>query len=240
MFNYMLPFLFYSILGHFILLTVFIGEWSQLFFKPRLQIENAIRVDIEALPEMRFPAPISGIKKTAVKKKQLVKKKIVQKKLKKRTSRAKSTKLPYTSKDLEKKQRQALDKLKTLQHIDKMREDLKSFHYKGEKISKGQKVDGKVLKNPEDAQYFMAIKNHINLYWNLPQELADENLKAKIYVEVNSEGEVLNWRIVQSSGSEDFDARVMETIQRASPFPKAPTQQLQKNMAAGVVFNFPE
>lgn len=237
MFNYMFPFLFYSILGHFILLTVFMGEWSQLFFKQRLQIENAIRIDIEALPDIRLPVHTPAIKKTTVKKPQVIKKKSSQKTLKKKSL---SIKPSYKRKDLKTRQRQALDKLKTLQHIDKMRDSLKKFKYKGDKISKGQEVDGKILENPIEEQYFVAIRNHINLYWNLPQELADENFKAKVYVVVNEEGKVLNWKIVQSSGNEDFDARVMETIQRASPLPKAPTHKLQRNMAAGVVFNFPE
>ena len=237
MFNYMLPFVFYSILGHFILLTVFIGEWSQLFFKKRLQIENAIRIDMEALPDMRLPVSTPVIKKTKLKKPQIVKKKSSQQKLKKKPRTVKPS---YQPKNLKIQQRQALDRLKALQHIDKMRDDLKTFKYKGDKISKGKEAVGKILENPIEEQYFIAIRNHINLYWNLPQELADENFKAKVYVMVNNEGEVLNWKIVQSSGNEDFDARVMETIQRASPFPKAPTHKLQKNMAAGVVFNFPE
>lgn len=230
-------FLFYSCLGHFTLLFVFMGNWSVIFFKKEVQIENAIRVDMLALPEIRTPLP-RPIRRKKKELKILKKKKQVSLQQKKKL--VKVPKPKPNLQNLESEQQKALDKLNTLSNIEKMQEDMEPIKYKGEKISKGQDMTGKILDNPVENQYFMNLKRHINLYWNLPKELAEANFKARIYVTIDTAGEVLNWRVVESSGSADFDARVLETIQRASPLPVPPTSQLKQKLAGGIVFNFPE
>ena len=142
--------------------------------------------------------------------------------------------------EIEQKQDQAIEKLEVMESINKIKQELESPKYVGAKLSKGNAQDGEVVTDFQMLQYFTSVRAHINMYWSLPQELADKNLRAKIYTEINNEGTVLKGRIMQSSGNEDFDARVLNTIERASPLPKPPTKEIEKLLSKGVVFNFPE
>ena len=124
-------------------------------------------------------------------------------------------------KDREQKQDQAIDKLEVMESIEQIKRELEPPKYTGEKISKGNAQEGEEVADFEILQYFTSVKAHISMYWSLPQELADKTLRAEIYTVINNEGRVLKMSIIKSSGNEDFDARVQETIERASTFAKA-------------------
>ena len=143
-------------------------------------------------------------------------------------------------KKIEQKQEQAIEKLEAMDSIEKIKQELETPKYTGAKISKGNAQEGETVTDFQMLQYFTSVRAHINMYWSLPQELADKNLRAKIYTEINNEGVVLKGKIMQSSGNEDFDVRVLNTIERASPLPKPPTKEIEKLLSKGVVLNFPE
>ena len=144
-------------------------------------------------------------------------------------------------KNIEQQQNQALDKLSAIEKIEEIKKELEEPEYVGAKISKGNAQEGTEGEvDFEMLQYFTSLKAHINMYWSLPQELADKNFRAEIYTEIDSEGKVLKGNIMKSSGNEDFDARVLEVIHRASPLPKPPTKKIEKLLSKGVVLKFPE
>lgn len=143
-------------------------------------------------------------------------------------------------KKMEQKQDHAIEKLEAMDSIEKIKQELETPKYTGAQISKGNAQEGETVTDFQMLQYFTSVRAHINMYWSLPQELAEKNLRAKIYTEINNEGVVLKGKIMQSSGNEDFDARVLNTIERASPLPKPPTREIEKLLSKGVVFNFPE
>lgn len=144
-------------------------------------------------------------------------------------------------KNREQQQNQALDKLSAIEKIEEIKKELEEPEYTGAKISKGNAQEGTEGEvDFEMLQYFTSLRAHINMYWSLPQELADKNLRAEIYTEINSEGKILKGSIMKSSGNEDFDARVLEVIYRASPLPKPPTKKIEKLLSKGVVLKFPE
>jgi len=142
-------------------------------------------------------------------------------------------------KNIEKAQTQAIEKLEAMDSINKIKQELENNQrFAGERLSKGSANKGEL--DFYVLQYFTSVKAHINMYWNLPQELANKKLRAEIYTEINETGHILKGKIIKSSGNEDFDARVLETLQRASPFPKPPNKDIQKMLLKGVVFKFPE
>ena len=243
---------------------------SELFPKKDIQIKSAIRVDAIGLPELKrkikTPAQLKkSVDKTTEKK--LPVKKVVKKKkapgvkVKKKNTPSIKKKKVATKKDKEKirqeqsqamekikelknieqKQSQAIDKLEAMESIEQMKKELEEPpEYVGEAISKGNAQEGEKVTDFEMLQYFTSVRAHINMYWSLPQELADKDFRAEIYTVINNEGQVLKGEIIQSSGNEDFDVRVLETIKRASPLPKPPTKKIEKLLSNGVVFKFPE
>ena len=259
-------FLFYSLCVHIVIFAYIIFDpLSGVFFKKNIQIKSAIRVDTVGLPELKrrmntptqpekskkksLPEKVMKKKppaKKVVKKKKapivkVNKKKVATKKEKLKTKQSQAIEKIKELKNIEQKQSQAIDKLEAMESIEQMKKELESPKYVGEAVSKGNAQEGEVVTDFQMLQYFTSIKAHINMYWNLPQELANKNFRADIYAVINSAGQVLARRIIKSSGNEDFDARVLETIERASPLPKPPTKEIEKLLLKeGFKFSFPE
>ncbi len=197
-----------------------------------IAIKNAIRVNMIGLPQLQ--------KKIS----QSVSKKKSQKKISKKRSTKKIAKKNKIDKRRKKKimkeaQAQAIDKLGALESFEQIKQNLEPPKYIGQTLSKGHSPTGDVVNFFLVFQYFTSVRSHINVYWSLPQELADKSYRAQIHANINEDGVVLSRRIIQSSGNEDFDARVLETIDRASPFPKPP-KEVQRVLSEGVVFKFPK
>ena len=148
-------------------------------------------------------------------------------------------------KNIQKKQSHALDKLSALESIEKIKQELAQQEESPPSLPE-KNPQGEDSQNSEPAlgfqtlQYFAGLKAHIKMYWNLPQELASQNLHTQVYAEINREGRILKTEIRKSSGNADFDARVLETINRADPFPAPPTKEIEKLLSKGVAFNFPK
>ena len=256
--DYFSRFLFYSLCVHVVVFAYIIFDpLSGMFLKRDIQIKNAIRVDTIGLPELkrRMNTPIQSEKpkKKSSVKKVIKKKKAPLVKVKKKKGSAKKDKKKLRKKqqeqamekikelkNIEQKQNQAIDKLEAMESIEKIKRELEQPKYTGEAVSKGNAQEGEVVTDFQMLQYFTSIRAHINMYWNLPQVLADKNFRAEIYTVINNGGQVLKREIIKSSGNEDFDARVLETIDRAAPLPKPPTKEIEKLLLKGVVFKFPE
>ena len=233
-------------------LYFFIDPQIGFFSKKHTYIKEAIRVDSIGLPELekkwaesktKSVKPAPKLKKTikpAVKKKPKKKKKVIKKtpKLKQKAKRS-PPKKSFNKQEIQKQQSEAMDKLRALEKIDEIKREVEETSYKGAKISKGNSRSGQEVQDFEMLKFFTNLTAHINMYWNLPQELASRNLRASIYVQIGNNGAVLKKYIEHSSGSEEFDARVLETIERASPFPPPPPS-VQKQLSQGVVFGFPQ
>lgn len=218
------------------------------------QQTSAIQESQPKIKKKEVKKDIKPAKKPVVKKKPAIKKKPV-KQVQLKKSKPKKEKKPVDKirkeqnqamdkikelKKMEQKQDHAIEKLEAMDSIEKIKQELETPKYTGAQISKGNAQEGETVTDFQMLQYFTSVRAHINMYWSLPQELAEKNLRAKIYTEINNEGVVLKGKIMQSSGNEDFDARVLNTIERASPLPKPPTREIEKLLSKGVVFNFPE
>ena len=252
-------FLIVSFLAHIVLSIYFLlSPEIDLFSKEPVYVKKAVRVDSIGLPELKQKMTSTStassekkliVKKEPVKKKQekkIVKKKTIKpkKKIKKQAKvkppASQSKKNIVDKKKLQQQQSEAIEKLKALESIDQIKREVEETpSYKGSKISEGISETGEEIQDFEMVKYFTLLTSHINMYWNLPQELAVQNLRATIYVEISDNGVVLKKQIKESSGNEEFDARVLETVERASPFPR-PIPSVQKQIAEGMVFGFPQ
>ena len=257
-------FLVLSLFAHLILsVYFFISSKIDLFPKENTYIKNSVRVDSIGLPELKQKTvnakTASPEKKPVIAKKKIKEKpakKTVKKKapaLKKKVKKKAKVKPPVSQREkniidkeeLQQQQSEAIEKLKALESIDQIKREMEEKpSYKGAKISKGLSDTGEEAQD-EDAQdfelmsYSTLMQDHINMYWSLPQELAAKHLRVAIYVEIGDNGVVLKRQIKESSGNEEFDVRVLEIIERASPFPR-PVPSVQKKLSEGVVFAFPK
>ena len=229
--------------------------------KKDIPIKNAIQVNTISLSELEKKSetkkapttkkksikkpPVKKAEKKPVKKKPAPQVKIKKQKAKKKPDMEKfketQSKAMDKIKELEnikQKQSQAIDKLEAMESIERIKKEMESPEQTDPAVSNETKEGVEI--GFQELKYFTSLKAHINMHWSLPQELADRNFRTEIYTIINSEGHVLRGEITKSSGNADFDARVLETIERASPLPKPPTKEIEKMLLKGVVFKFPE
>ena len=65
------------------------------------------------------------------------------------------------------------------------------------------------------------------------------SLKARVIIYINSEGRVIHYRFVEKSGNEEFDARVLKSIQQSQPF-SVPGEEIRDRLISeGVILGFP-
>ncbi|MDE0118437.1 MAG: energy transducer TonB [Bdellovibrionales bacterium] len=257
-------FLFYSFLIHIFLFGYIIFNPSFDFLqKKNTPIKNAIQVNTISSSELEKKGtikkgPTTKKKKSAQKqpKKAVKKEKPIKKKPapKVKVKKPKAKKKPDTEtlketqskamdkikelKNIEQKQHQALDKLEAMESIEKIKKELEPSEQTPPHVSNAT-TEGMEM-GFQELKYFTSLRAHINMYWSLPQELADRNFRTEVFTIINKEGHILRGEITKSSGNADFDARVLETIERASPLPKPPTKEIEKMLLKGVVFKFPE
>lgn len=213
-----------SILGHLLILLLF--KFNLGFLKKEnIEIKNAIRVNIVALPD-----------------KILTKKKYVKS--------IKSPRKKISLKKLKNKQLNAFQKLKQTQAIKALKSKIskskvekksqkidKKITYKGRIINDGTSLKG--LNKIEMSRYYQSVKEQIHKHWSLPQWLLDLNLKAQVLVLVDEHGYVIQKEIYSTSHNQSFDEFVISTIEKASPLPKPPPRLSGSLKSNGFVLKFP-
>jgi TonB family protein len=127
-------------------------------------------------------------------------------------------------------------KVKTLD-----REELNNLILSGNKISKGNSLTGSsgIADEGAFAQYVSAIPFRVKNFWKLPSYLLGRNLKCRIRIYINSNGELIKTNIFESSGVEEFDQRAVDAIEAASPFP-TPEESFSVRLIRGeIALGFP-
>ena len=143
------------------------------------------------------------------------------------------------------KQEQAMERLKALEAIEKMKAEAEQEQeqevqqeYKGNVISSGSSLTG--LDRIAFEKYFDDMQAHVKQQWNLPTWLASANLKGVVAVKIDERGYVIDRVITQASGNEVFDNLVLETVDRASPFPPPPNRLKNVLKLNGFQLGFPD
>lgn len=249
----------FSLIAHASLILVMVIKVS-FFNKPPLDLSEAIRVDMVGLPEKYNPAQKSAdlpdkIEKTPepaaepqpapkVETKPEVK---VEPKTETKPD-AKAQPEPDTIKldKAKQKQKAALEKLKKLSAVEKIRQQVQNEKtaaetakiLKGRVISKGTALTG--LDRIQSDNYTGQLDALVKAQWALPQWLIGKPLKTRVLVKIEPDGRVSDKKVVQSSGNPTYDDYCLQAITKASPFPKVPDKFTEVYAEDGVVFGFPE
>ncbi len=201
--------------------------------------DPAIRVDLIGLPDKKSPdEPMIQPKTEAAPAKVTVDAK---------TKKAEKPTLP----DKTKKQNEALNKLKAMNAIDKLkaqdseRQEKEALEkaaaskvIKGNVISPGSALKG--LSKLEFDTYIGSIDAHVKNNWALPEWMLQQNLKAEVLVKFDQNGNLTERRFIKKSGNPDFDQRVWSSIEKSSPFPAPPDKFVDIVGVQGITFAFPD
>ncbi len=210
-----------------------------------IDIRQAIRVDVvdlpkkmAALPEKAAepaPAPAKPVelpkKAEEVPVKPVAVKPVVKEKPKTNTKDAQKT---------------ALSKLKAISALEKIKQEVskakstkpKAEVVAGNKVSEGNSLTG--LEKIDYDHYFDDLHQKILSQWNIPQWLAEAELKASVVVLIDERGYVIKRAFKRSSGNDIFDAKVLEAIDSSQPLPPPPQRLRGLLSTSGIVFNFPQ
>lgn len=243
--------------GHALVLAFI---FLQAVFLPSdpIDLRQAIRVDVVGLPEKMTelppPAP-AEVKESAPPPSAPVKElppKVVEPEPAPKAPTVSLDKKPKP-KDLSKAQKAAMDKLKRMSALDKIKEELAaksktkapsagksgtSQVVKGNEVTKGDSLTG--LSKIAFDEYLSSIKAKVLENWSVPQWLMEANLKARVLVLIDQRGVVMKKTIQQSSGNDIFDGQALDAVDKSSPFP-APPDRIQGVLStSGIIFNFPQ
>ena len=253
----------FSLIAHATLILVMVVKVS-FFSKPRLDLSEAIRVDMVGLPEKYNPAqkstdlpekiekaaePVVEEKKPEPKVEAKPESKPEPKAEPKETKPDPKAKPETDSIKLDKakqKQKAALEKLKKMSAVDKIRQQVQNEKtaaetakiLKGRVISKGTALTG--LDRIQSDNYTGQLDALVKSHWALPQWLIGKPLKTRVLVKIEPDGRVSDKKVVQSSGNPTYDDYCLQAVTKASPFPKVPDKFTEVYAEDGVVFGFPE
>lgn len=236
-----------SLLIH-IALILFFSIKTYFFDSEPMIYENAVRVDLVALPDkltpeqLQHPEAAPELKKPETKvepQKETQKQVLVPKKDKPKEDAINLNKTKS-------KQTDALKKLKEMQALEKIKRELETQDrikksaklFKGNQISTGSELSG--VSKIQHENYIANVKRHVYQNWALPEWLAKKELSAQVLVRFDERGNIIFHQLYKSSGNASYDEATLEAVQKSSPAP-APPEKLVKIMKnEGILIGFPE
>ena len=151
------------------------------------------------------------------------------------------------------KQKAALDKLKKLSALERIKQDVASDEekkkrdnskptstapIKGRALSAGTRLTG--LDKLQSDNYLAQLDSKVKSQWTLPQWLIDKPFKARVLVRIDENGRIIFKAISQSSGNKTYDEYALAAVEKASPFGKVPDKFVDIYRLDGVTFAFPD
>jgi TonB family protein len=206
-----------------------------------IDIQSAIRVDIVDLPDkgqqIPKPAPVEVANPEPPKPQAMPDK----------PKEAAPEKPKVDLKAKKKEQKDALDKIKAMQALENISEEVKADEEKSKqkntKVKGNVESKGEFLKGIQSNQmstYIDQLKRLAQEHWNLPKWMADLELKATALVFLDENGAVTRRLIEKSSGNSTFDEMVLNSIDQGSPFPPPPKHFVDLFKVKGIRLGFPE
>lgn len=240
---------FYISLAAHAALILFVILKISFFSKPEINLSEAIRVDMVGLPEKYTSAQQSTEMPEKIEKaiEPPAEEKKAEAKPAEKVSTKSESKIEAVNLDKAKqKQKNALEKLKKLSAIEKIRQQVQtektanaaSKNFKGRVLSKGTAITG--VDRLQSENYLVQLDALIKSNWQLPQWLIGKPLKTKVLVKIAPNGHILDKKVVQTSGNPTYDEYCLQAIEKASPFPQVPEKFTEIYSEDGVLFGFPE
>ncbi len=235
-------FISFSIAIH-LALIIFFSLKSALFPDTAREYIPSLRVDLVALPTQKKTEivepkkPDAPVPETQTKPKDETKPDIKADqdpgdfavKKKKKAEHAKK------EKEAAKKLKAALDRIKALERVKAL---TAGEEVKGNKISKGSALTGEA-KTSLETTYDDVILERVRSNWELPKWLQEQNLSAQVLLFIDGRGQIRSFKIVKSSGNDQFDSEVKRTLQASAPFPLPPTEIASDLVSNGIKLGFP-
>jgi len=143
----------------------------------------------------------------------------------------------------QKKLQSALARIKALEKIANLTEhenDSKKAGalIKGNILSKGTSLSGDA-KETSDANYYDALRSHLQENWALPVWIARQNLSAQVQIFIDTRGKLKFYKFLKLSGNAQFDNAVKRTISESEPYPTPPLGIAALLATEGVLVGFP-
>lgn len=126
----------------------------------------------------------------------------------------------------------AIDRIRSLQALKESIQ--KSAPAKGNIMQKGSVIGDSAGNDPNI--YIDNLVARIRDNWDLPLWLANKGLSAKVVLHLNHQGQIAQVVFTQSSGNEQFDQVVRNTIQKSTPFAAPPPDEI---ISDGLMLGFP-
>jgi colicin import membrane protein len=159
------------------------------------------------------------------------------------------------------KQKEALSKLKSLEALDRIKEDVSQegkaaeqkrldalaanaraqaglAKIKGNILAAGSELAG--IDRLQHEEYRSNLDRHIKPFWQLPEWLGRKKLKAQVLIKIDGQGRLISKQLLKPSGNPDFDDSVLQTIDRAIPLPAPPVKFGAKVGLEGILLEFGE
>jgi TonB family protein len=152
--------------------------------------------------------------------------------LKKSKNRAKESK---KEKEAKRKLKQAIERIRAIERIKSL---TASEEVRGNRISKGTSLSAEARTTLE-AGYFEVVLEQVRTHWELPKWLLGQGLSAKVLLQIDSRGNIRNFKFVQSSGNPAFDLEVKRALLAANPFPIPPGDISGGVLNEGILLGFP-
>jgi len=201
-----------------------------MFSNQTIIVPQAMRVDIVALPdkviEPPAPAPVAKPAPVPIP-----------------AAKPAPKPLPKPKENVKDNEKKALEKIKELEAIDKIKSQVTDEKAKpqpeptvkkGNIISSGDSFSG--LSQLRVNEYLASLTAKVRDHWSLPQWLSDANLKAVVLIELDSSGALLSRKIEVPSGNSVFDASCLSAVGDAAPFAPPPSEV--KNASLEIRFPF--
>lgn len=225
----------YSLAAH-VFIILFFTMKTVFFPKADLSYQPAVRVDIVDLPDKieTSPAPTPTPAPEPIKPEPQF---------------AEPEIRPEPKVDTKAKQKEALNKLKAMEALEKIKNESKKakkedkkktaeIKYKGNVLSPGTELTG--LNKLQHEEYIGALDRHIKQHWTLPEWLAKKNYSAQVLIKIDDKGHLMSKQLVKSSGNPSYDESVQQTIDQSSPFPPPPEKFTSIVSVQGILIGFPE
>ena len=118
---------------------------------------------------------------------------------------------------------------------------LKNLVLSGNKLSKGTAMygDGAAGDLTAFQAYASRLPDLVRPHWKLPSFLMDKNLKCRVRVWLNPNGEVARAVVYQSSGDLEYDQRAVDAVRAAAPFPELKEEFGKRAQNGDILLGFP-
>jgi colicin import membrane protein len=239
----------YSLAAH---VFIFLFFTIKTFMMPNEKIDysTAVRVDIVALPDKLSPDTQLAPKEEPIKNTLPTETKLTTDTKPKAESKPEKKAEPDTLslKKSKSKQQEALDRLKKMSALDKIRNEVETSKKRAQALEKISQVKGNVLSagssltglnKLQHDEYVSLLDQHIKQNWTKPKWIEKE-LRARVRVKIDSDGQILSRELTMTSGDPIYDETVLNTVDSSAPFPRPPEKFVEIVAARGILIGFPD